>query len=53
MCGIYASSYMHPFANHLSFAGQHEAIELRDGDKTKWGGKGQYIPNQLATYSTH
>jgi enolase len=20
--------------------GQHEAVELRDGDKTKWGGKG-------------
>jgi len=22
------------------FVGQHEACELRDGDKTKWGGKG-------------
>jgi enolase len=22
------------------YVGQHEAVELRDGDKTKWGGKG-------------
>ena len=24
----------------FGFIGQHEAVELRDGDKTKWGGKG-------------
>jgi enolase len=24
----------------LTAIGQHEACELRDGDKTKWGGKG-------------
>jgi hypothetical protein len=24
----------------LSHIGQHEAVELRDGDKTKWAGKG-------------
>jgi len=25
---------------HSLRTGQHEAVELRDGDKTKWGGKG-------------
>ena len=25
---------------NLSHIGQHEAVELRDGDKTKWAGKG-------------
>lgn len=39
---------MYPFANPLLFPGQHEAIELRDGDKTKWLGKGQYILNHLS-----
>lgn len=24
----------------MRFQGQHEACELRDGDKSKWGGKG-------------
>lgn len=24
----------------INIIGQHEAVELRDGDKTKWGGKG-------------
>lgn len=24
----------------MFLSGQHEACELRDGDKTKWGGKG-------------
>ena len=24
-----------------SMTGQHEAVELRDGDKTQWGGKGE------------
>jgi enolase len=27
---------------NCSFLGQHEACELRDGDKTKWGGKGGF-----------
>ena len=25
------------------YIGQHEAIELRDGDKSKWGGKGKLL----------
>ena len=29
---------MHPVDTPL--IGQHEAVELRDGDKSKWGGKG-------------
>lgn len=24
----------------MCYKGQHEAVELRDGDKSKWGGKG-------------
>lgn len=26
-----------------SILGSHEACELRDGDKTKWGGKGEFF----------
>lgn len=33
--------------------GSHEACELRDGDKSKWGGKGKNLNGAAVAASTH
>ena len=35
-----SSSELHGTSDDRDNIGQHEACELRDGDKSKWGGKG-------------
>lgn len=40
LVGTIDVSILKIMADMKRFAGQHEAVELRDGDKTKWGGKG-------------
>ena len=37
-CPFHCKIFLH--AQSTSTTGQHEAVELRDGDKAKWGGKG-------------
>jgi enolase len=37
---IASNQYSQGKANRRYMLGQHEAVELRDGDKSKWAGKG-------------